>query len=101
MTDQADKGAVLDAETYLEVSLEPIDGNEKVGRRPRSITRADLLALQALGTPTSPIKAIRARCLHCCGFEKAEVRKCVDFACPSWPYRMGHNPFIKTAKTGK
>ena len=100
MTDVSGRGAPLNPETYLEVSPEPCDGREKVGRRPRSIARADLLALNSFGTPTSPIKALRARCLHCCGFEVAEVRKCVDYTCPSWPYRMGHNPFIKTAKTG-
>lgn len=90
----------LDPDIYLETSPESIDGGEKVGRRPRSMARSDLLALRGLGPPTSPVKALRARCLHCCGFEKTEVRKCADFACPSWPFRMGHNPFVKGAVTG-
>jgi hypothetical protein len=100
LTALSDRGVALNPDKYLETSPEPIDGGEKVGRRPRSIARANLLALQDLGTPTSPIKALRARCLHCCGLEVAEVRKCVDYSCPSWPFRMGHNPYVKTAKTG-
>ena len=37
----------------------------------------------------TPIKAIRARCLDCCGGQKAEVRLCPSQKCPLWPYRMG------------
>lgn len=41
----------------------------------------------------SPQKAIRERCLDCCCGVPSEVRKCTAVACPSWPFRMGANPF--------
>lgn len=34
-------------------------------------------------------KAIREKCLDCCCWNSAEVRKCKDFGCPLWQYRMG------------
>ena len=34
-------------------------------------------------------QAIRAKCLDCCGGQKAEVRRCHIRDCPLWPYRMG------------
>lgn len=40
----------------------------------------------------TPLKAIRARCLDCVGFQKSEVRRCKDTTCPLHPYRMGKNP---------
>jgi hypothetical protein len=40
----------------------------------------------------TPLKAIRARCLDCVGFRKAEVRRCEETNCPLHPYRMGKNP---------
>ncbi len=64
----------LDPNLYLESSTEAIDGGQKIGRRPRAVLKPDLLALRDLGTPTSPLRALRARCMHCCGFEKEEVR---------------------------
>ena len=33
--------------------------------------------------------AIRLHCIECCGFKKAEVRKCQARKCWLWPYRMG------------
>jgi len=46
--------------------------------------------------PTAPIlrplKAIRAKCLECCCYQRAEVRACPDKTCALWPYRMGHRP---------
>ncbi len=66
------------------------DNGEKVGRLPREIPTA---ALQALGGPQSPIRAIRAKCIDCSGGNAAEARKCVAIECALWPFRMGHNPF--------
>lgn len=34
-------------------------------------------------------KAIRAKCLDCCGGNHAEVRYCTATKCPLWRYRMG------------
>lgn len=40
----------------------------------------------------TPIKAIRAKCIDCCGGQKAEVRLCPCEDCSLHPYRMGHRP---------
>lgn len=45
--------------------------------------------------PTTPIKAIRAKCLNCCCGIQSEVRLCPCHDCPLYPYRMGHNPARK------
>ena len=42
---------------------------------------------------TSPVKAIRAKCLDCCCDNANEVRLCPATTCPLYPFRMGHNPF--------
>ena len=43
-------------------------------------------------TITSPIKAIRAKCLDCCCGQRDEVKLCPAKDCPLWPFRMGKNP---------
>lgn len=35
----------------------------------------------------SKAKALKAKCLHCCNFQRAEVTACTTFACPLWSYR--------------
>ena len=35
------------------------------------------------------MKAIRFKCIDCCGFSPAEVSKCGIKECPLWPYRFG------------
>ena len=45
----------------------------------------------------TPIKAIRAKCLDCCGGQPKEVRLCSIEKCPLYQYRMGHRP--KAEKT--
>lgn len=40
----------------------------------------------------SPIKAIRAKCLDCCGGQYSEVVKCTIPKCPLFPYRFGKRP---------
>jgi hypothetical protein len=82
-------------ETYLEPSPYEADAGEKIGIDPRKLSKS---ALDALETPKSPIKAIRAKCLDCCCEQHSEVRKCVAFDCSLWPYRMGRNPFHGRAK---
>ena len=50
--------------------------------------------LESLGHKRmSPLKAIRARCLDCCVFQSKEVTLCAHKKCPSWPFRMGKNPW--------
>ena len=34
-------------------------------------------------------KAIRLKCIDCCGGNTAEVRKCLATHCPLWRFRMG------------
>ena len=43
----------------------------------------------------NPLRAIRAKCLDCCGGSPAEVRECEITHCDLHPYRMGKNPFRK------
>lgn len=61
-----------------------------VGRDPRKMPPDDLRALGH--APMSPMAAIRAHCLDCCGGSNDEVRKCTATRCPSWPFRTGVNP---------
>ena len=66
------------------------DRGELIGRDPRDLTPDDFAAA---GVPLMPSpKAIRARCIDCCGGDVGEVRKCVATACPLWPLRMGNFP---------
>lgn len=37
----------------------------------------------------TPLKAIRARCLDCSGWNSADVRRCDFEDCELWPYRFG------------
>ena len=41
----------------------------------------------------TPAAIIRAHCLDCCGGSSDEVRKCTALDCPSWPFRIGTNPW--------
>jgi len=62
-----------------------------VGRDPRRMAQRELRAMGH--EPMSPMEAIRAKCLDCCAGSLHEVRCCVAMACPSWPFRMGKNPW--------
>jgi len=44
----------------------------------------------------TPIKAIRAKCLDCCGGQRQEVKHCAAKECPIWPYRHGKRPKRET-----
>jgi hypothetical protein len=37
-------------------------------------------------------KAIRKRCMDCCGYQAHEVRLCPAKKCALWPYRFGSSP---------
>ena len=47
----------------------------------------------------TPLKAIREKCLDCCGHQYSEVRGCHITDCPLWIYRMGKNPFHQRSMT--
>lgn len=42
---------------------------------------------------TSPIKAIRAKCLECSCGNQNEVRLCPVDKCALYPFRFGKNPY--------
>ena len=64
----------------------PGDEGELIGKVPLAI-------LSIYHMERNPLKAIRSRCLDCCCGSAPEVRKCTAVNCPSWPFRMGANPF--------
>lgn len=44
-------------------------------------------------TITSPLKAIKAKCLDCCCGQTTEVKLCPSTTCALHPFRFGKNPF--------
>jgi hypothetical protein len=62
-----------------------------VDRDPRSMSAADLVQLGP--ARVSPLRALRLKCLDCCNGSAQEVRLCTAIDCPSWPFRMGKNPW--------
>jgi hypothetical protein len=73
------------------LGLEAGHDGQLVGRDPRRMAPDELRLLGHV--PMSPLAAIRAHCLDCCGNQRSEVRRCTAIKCPSWPYRMGSNPY--------
>jgi hypothetical protein len=71
--------------------LEPGADGQPIGRDPRRMSPADLVVLGH--QPMSPGRALRLRCLDCCGGQPTEVRACTAVRCPAWPFRMGANPW--------
>jgi hypothetical protein len=69
------------------------------GCDPREMTQDDLKT--AGHESMSPQQAIRARCLDCCGYQEKEVVLCPAVDCPSWPFRMGTDPWRKPASTAR
>jgi hypothetical protein len=76
----------------LEKSPYGLDGGQLLGRDPRQIG-ADEFHQAGIAADVRILDVIRAKCLDCCAEQPEEVRKCVSFACPNWPYRMGSSPF--------
>jgi hypothetical protein len=74
------------------IGLEKQNGWD-VGRDPREMTRAEL---ELLGHGKKPLlRAMRLRCLDCCGEQPNEVRLCTAVHCPLWAYRMATDPWRK------
>ena len=40
----------------------------------------------------NPLRAIRRKCIDCCGGSFKEVRLCTSYTCPLFPFRLGKNP---------
>ena len=74
-------------------------GKHPVGRDPRQMTPDELKAMGH--EPMSPLQAIRARCLDCCRHQEKEVARCPAVDCPSWPFRMGTDPWRKPASEAR
>ena len=72
------------------IGLERRDGYD-VGRDPRCMSAEDLAQLGH--ARVSPLRALRLKCLDCCNESAQEVRLCMALDCPSWPFRMGKNPW--------
>jgi hypothetical protein len=68
-------------------------------RDPRKMTQDELK--EACHEPMSPLQALRARCLDCCGYQEKEVASCTAVDCPSWPFRMGTDPWRKPASEAR
>ena len=75
--------------------VERSDGFD-VGRDPRRMSKDEL---EQLGhAKVSPLRALRLKCLDCCNDSAQEVRLCTAVDCPSWPFRMGRNPWASEAR---
>lgn len=72
------------------IGLERRDGFD-VGRDPRAMCAEELVQLGH--AKVSPLRALRLKCLDCCNESAQEVRLCTALDCPSWPFRMGRNPW--------
>ena len=70
--------------------LERCDGYD-VGRDPRAMSALELAQLGH--ARVSPLRALRLKCLGCCNDSAQEVSLCTAVDCPSWPFRMGRNPW--------
>ena len=44
---------------------------------------------------TSPLRAVRLKCLDCTCNSPKEVEACPIKACPLWAFRFGRNPYRK------
>lgn len=71
--------------TFLQPSPYAGDCGHLIGRDPRDIEAAEWAGTTRL----TAMKAIRAKCIDCCGRSSNEVRKCVAHDCALWPLRMG------------
>ena len=85
-------GQIVEPPALLQISPYEADKGELVGKHPSDLP-SDFLCLKF--RTQNPLKAIRETCLDCCCGNASEVRKCVAVDCPSWPFRMGTNPFRK------
>lgn len=48
---------------------------------------------------TSPLKAIKAKCMDCTCQQYNEVKFCTIENCPLFPFRLGKNPYSKREMT--
>ena len=66
------------------------------------INKQDLKVVQAALTGSASFKrAIGAKCLDCCCWQKAEVAKCTTVCCPLWMYRPWKHKDQRLDETGE
>jgi hypothetical protein len=53
------------------------------------------LMLRTFAGKASPRQAIKAKCLDCCGYDRAEVANCTVVLCPLHAYR----PYVETRRS--
>lgn len=82
--------SVEDVGLARSAGYEPGPDGYFTGRDPQ-MSQAELLVMGFEAMPV--LAAIRAKCLDCCAGSPHEVRLCVAVVCPSWPFRMGTNPW--------
>ncbi len=64
-------------------------GHDRVGRDPRTVSAAKWAEYGV--TRRTGMQLVRLKCFDCV-YTAGEIRKCVQFSCPLWPYRMGSAP---------
>jgi hypothetical protein len=79
------------SQAQIDVGTEIGSDGYPIGRDPRRMTPDELRRMGH--EPKSPLRALRDHCLDCCAGSPIEVRQCMMRSCPSWPYRMGTNPW--------
>ena len=84
-------GALMRSQAQVALGTEAGSDGLAIGRDPRKMGPDELRELGHM--PMAPAAAIRAHCLDCCGGSSDEVRKCTAVRCPSWPFRLGANPW--------
>jgi hypothetical protein len=84
-------GTRMRSKARIALGTEAGSDGRRIGRDPRKMGPDELRALGH--APMTPTAVIRAHCLDCCGGSSDEVRKCTAVRCPSWPFRVGTNPW--------
>jgi hypothetical protein len=79
----------------IDIATEIGPDGHRIGRDPRQMSRDELRKMGH--EPKSPLSALRDHCLDCCAGSAGEVRMCMALRCPSWPDRMGTNPWRRSA----
>lgn len=54
---------------------------------------------EAVKENTSPLRAVRLKCIDCSSYQFSEVKECNITNCPLHPFRLGKNPFRRRELT--
>lgn len=95
MTEQQPKGLAAISPEKRKEMMARAQETRKAGAEARQKMKESGVDLK------TPIKAIRAKCMDCCGFQYSEVEKCTVPKCPLFPYRFGKRPRELSDITGE